>query len=137
MGPLPRCEAAAGRDAAPSTTLSVARFDGTWHTTVDCPPTTGADGYNLQFLTHLKDGVLHAHYGTEEQPGALALNGHIAADGTGSIEARGVIGNPKYAVNRIAKGTPYAYRATAHFEGTRGTATRVRVRPCTLTFVKQ
>ncbi|HEY5867337.1 MAG TPA: caspase family protein, partial [Candidatus Tectomicrobia bacterium] len=75
--------------------------------------------------------------GGEGQPGSLTLTGRLAADGTGSIDARGLIGDPKYAINRIAKGTPYAYRATAHFDDTRGTATRVQVRPCTLTFVKQ
>jgi hypothetical protein len=85
----------------------------------------------------MKEGVLQAHYGTAGQPGSLTLTGQIAADGTGSIDARGIVSDPKYTINRSAKGTPYAYRATAHFEDARGTATRVQVRPCGLTFVKQ
>jgi hypothetical protein len=84
----------------------------------------------------MKNGLLHGQqHGTDGS--SLTLNGKIEADGTGIIDARGVVGDPKYAVNREATGTPYSYRYTARFEGSRGTGSKVQVRPCNLTFVKQ
>jgi len=116
---------------------SPARFDGTWNVFIECPPSGSASGYKMTFLANVKNGILHGQAGTDGQPGSLKLNGTIDADGTGSIDARGFVGDPKTAVNRESTGTPYSYRATARFEGSRGTASKVQVRPCNLTFVKQ
>jgi uncharacterized caspase-like protein len=117
--------------------LSASRFDGIWNVTVECSQTTGADGYILHFLGHIKDGVLTAQNGIEGRPSSLTLTGSIAADGTGTIQARGITGNPNLTVGRLDKGSPYAYSAVGKFEGSKGTASRVSLRPCTLTFVKQ
>ncbi len=113
-----------------------ARFDGAWNVLVECSPAGSAAGYKLTLLANMKNGILHGQqHGADGS--ALTLDGKIEADGTGSIDARGVVGNPKYAVNRESAGTPYFYRYTARFEGARGTASKVQVRPCTMTFVKQ
>jgi uncharacterized caspase-like protein len=115
---------------------SPARFDGAWNVLVECPATGSATGYKLTVLANMKNGILH---GQQQSPdgGSLTLNGKIEGDGTGSIDARGTVGDPRTAANLLATGAPYSYRATARFEGSRGTATRVQVRPCSLTFVKQ
>jgi uncharacterized caspase-like protein len=124
--------------AAPPPTSSAARFDGIWNVTVECPRTpTGAEGYALRFFVEVKDGVLRGQHGTDGQPSALTLTGQIQPDGSAAINARGLTGDPKYAVNRESKGTPYGYRATARFEGDRGTGKRTDIRPCDLTFAKQ
>jgi hypothetical protein len=116
--------------------LDPARFDGTWNVTVECPAHNAAAGYTLQFLGEVKDGVLNAQFGVTGQPSSLTLTGNIAADGSASIAARGTTGDPKNTVNRLSKGSPYAYRANVRFEGSRGSGNRLEVRPCTLTFVK-
>jgi hypothetical protein len=35
------------------------------------------------------------------------------------------------------RGTEYSYSIQAHFQGTKGTGTRIEGRPCSLQFVKQ
>jgi uncharacterized caspase-like protein len=116
---------------------SPARFDGAWNVVVECPPSGGASGYKVNLLAQIKSGVLQGQFGTDGQPGSLKLNGMIDADGTGSIDARGFVGDPRTAAKVLATGAPYSYRATARFEGSRGTASRTQLRPCNLTFVKQ
>ena len=106
--------------------------------TVECPrASTGAEGYVLRFFVEVKDGVLRGQHGTDGQPSSLTLTGKIEPDGSAAINARGVTGDPKYTLNHTSKGTAYVYRATAHFEGTRGTGKRIDTRPCDLTFAKQ
>ena len=115
----------------------VARFDGAWSVTVECPAHQGASGYGVRLFAQVKDGVLTGQTaGSGQQPGALALNGKIQPDGKASIEARGTVGNPQHTANRLTQGTPYGYRVDALFEGARGVGHRVEVRPCNLTFVK-
>jgi uncharacterized caspase-like protein len=132
---------AAPPPSAPPPTSSSARFDGLWTVTIDCPRTsagsTGAEGYVLNFFAEVKDGALHGQHGNEGQPNSLTLVGKILPDGSVAINARGLTGNPIHAVNRAAKGTPYGWRATARFEGSRGTGKKTDIRPCDLTFVKQ
>ena len=125
--------------AAPPPTSSAARFDGIWNVTIECPRTsTGAEGYVLRFFVEVKDGVLRGQHGTKQgQPSSLTLTRPIQPDGSAAINARGLTGDPKYAVNRESKGTPYGYRATARFEGDRGTGKKTDIRPCDLTFAKQ
>jgi Caspase domain len=123
---------------APPPTSSAARFDGLWTVTIDCPRApTGAEAYVLRFIAEVKDGVLRGQHGTHGQPNSLTLTGQIQPDGSAAINARGLTGEPKYSVNREAKGTPYGYHATARFEGARGTGKKTEMRPCDLTFAKQ
>ncbi len=127
--------------AAPPPTSSSARFDGLWAVTIDCPRTsagsTGAEGYVLHFFAKVKDGVLHGQDGSQGAPGSLTLAGKIQPDGSAALNARGMIGDPKHAVNREASGVPYSWRGTALFEGARGVGKRTELRPCDLSFVKQ
>lgn len=127
--------------AAPAPTSSSAPFDGLWAVTVDCPRTsagsTGADGYVLIFFAKVKDGNLHGQHGNQGQPDSLTLVGKVQPDGSATLNARGMTGEPKHSVNREAKGTPYGWRGNALFEGTRGVGKRTELRSCDLSFVKQ
>jgi hypothetical protein len=85
----------------------------------------------------VKDGTLTAQQGAVGQPNSLTLSGQIQPDGKAAIDARGMVGDPKNAVNRLGQGAAYAYRVDALFEGTRGAGNRTDdARPCSLTFVK-
>ena len=113
------------------------RFDGAWNVTVECPAHQGASGYTARLLAQVKDGVLAAQQGNVGQPsGSLTLSGKIQPDGKASLDARGTVGDPRTAGNRLSTGTPYAYRVDALFDGARGVGNRTEVRPCSLTFVK-
>jgi hypothetical protein len=112
------------------------RFNGAWNVTVQCPAHGAASGYTVQLLAQVKDGVLAAQQGAVGQPGTLTLSGKIQPDGKASIDARGMVGDPKTTGNRLSPGTPYAYRVDALFDGTRGVGNRTELRPCSLTFVK-
>jgi hypothetical protein len=80
--------------------------------------------------------VLAAQQGSGGPAGSLALSGKIQPDGKARIDARGTVGDPRTAGNRLSQGTPYAYRVDALFDGGRGVGHRTELRPCTLTFVK-
>jgi len=83
------------------------------------------------------DGALAAQLGNVGQPGSLTLSGKIQPDGKASLDARGMVGDPRNTANRLSQGTAFAYRVDAAFEGTRGVGNRTDdVRPCSLTFVK-
>jgi hypothetical protein len=122
---------------APQTT----KFDGTWGVTLVCAdykgPDANAKGYAFRFLAYVKGGRIEGQYGIEDGPSSLHYSGVISEDGSAEIQARGFTGDPDYTVNRVTKATPYRYRLKAQFEGTRGHATRVDLRPCEATFVKQ
>ena len=119
-----------------SRALSPTRFDGIWNVTVHCPAHAGASGYTLRFPAQVKDAVLAGQFGTPGQPGSLSLNGRIEPDGNASIDARGMTGDGKYAVNQVGKGANYSYRVEARFDGTRGGGDRTETRPCSLSFLK-
>ena len=121
--------------AAQARALDPARFDGTWNVTVHCPAHGGASGYTHRFPAQVNDGKLEAQSGVTGQPSSLMLSGTIQPDGTASINARGVTGDPKYTANRTSK-SPYAYRVDVRFEGSRGSGNRTEPRPCSLTFVR-
>ena len=117
--------------------LGVARFDGTWDVTVDCPVhTDGALGFTYRFLAQVKDGILHGQHGSSDGF-SVTFRGRIQPDGNASLEARGVTADPKFSAGGVAKGTPFGWRAPARFEGSRGTGTRTELRTCNLAFVKQ
>ena len=114
------------------------RFDGKWVTTVSCPNARGALGYSYQFISTVTDDVLHGLHGTEGQPGSLALDGKISADGNASLYANGRTGSKEYVVGKdTPAGTEYGYNIEAHFGDSTGAGTRVEGRPCSLKFVKQ
>ncbi len=116
--------------------VDASRFDGSWHVTIDCPPHRNAAGYSIQLLAEVKDGVLAGQYGDAGRPNSLTLSGKIQPDGKAALDARGVTGDPKFAINQVSQGSPYSYRVDAQFDGGRGAAQRTQLRPCTLTFVK-
>jgi caspase domain-containing protein len=120
----------------PARAADLGRFDGAWNVTVQCPAHQGASGYVIRLLAQVKDGALAAQQGGVGQAGSLTLSGKIQPDGKASIDARGVVGDPKNTSKGLNSGTPYAYRVDALFDGARGVANRTEVRPCSLTFVK-
>ena len=105
------------------------RFDGAWNVTVECPPHQGAAGYTIRLLAQVKDGALAAQQGGGGQAGSLTLSGKIQPDGKASIDARGTVGDPRTAGNRLSQGTPYAYRVDALFDGARGVGNRTETPP--------
>ncbi len=121
----------------PARPPALARFDGAWNVTVECPAHGSASGYTRQVLAQVKDGALAAQAGQAGQPGSLTLSGKIQPDGKASIDARGMVGDPKNTANRLSQGTAFAYRVDAVFEDARGVGNRTdNVRPCRLTFIK-
>lgn len=121
----------------PARARDPARFDGAWNVTVQCPAHGSASGYTRHLLAQVKDGALAAQLGDVGQPGSLMLSGKIQPDGKASIDARGMVGDPRNTVNRLGQGATFAYRVDAVFEGARGVGNRTDdARPCSLTFVK-
>ncbi|HMH77104.1 MAG TPA: caspase family protein [Candidatus Udaeobacter sp.] len=122
----------------PARVPDLARFDGAWNVTVQCPAHGSASAYTRRLLAQVKDGALAAQLGDVGQPGFLTLSGKIQPDGKASIDARGMVGDPKNTANRLGQGTAFAYRVDAVFEGARGVGNRTddAARPCSLTFVK-
>ena len=121
----------------PARARDLARFDGAWNVTVQCPAHGTASGYTKRLLAQVKDGALAAQQGDVGQPNSLTLSGKIQPDGKASIDARGMVGDPRNAANRLSQGAAFAYRVDAVFEGARGAGNRADdVRPCSLTFVK-
>jgi hypothetical protein len=122
----------------PAPARDLARFDGAWNVTVQCPAHGSASAYTRRLLAQVKDGALAAQLGDVGQPGFLTLSGKIQPDGKASIDARGMVGDARNAVNRLSQGAAYAYRVDAVFEGARGVGNRTddAARPCSLTFVK-
>jgi hypothetical protein len=116
--------------------LTPTKFDGTWDVTVDCPAHQAAAGYKWRFQAEVKDGVLAGQYGVAGNPSSMVLKGRIRADGTATLDAKGMVGDPKFTANRLSRGTNYSYRVDARFEDMSGSGQRIEARPCTLTFVK-
>jgi hypothetical protein len=120
----------------PSTSASAGPFDGTWQTTITCPPALGALAVTFQFDAEVKGGVYHGHRGTEGQPGWLTLDGKIHPDGVVDLYANGVVGAAAFAAGNAPKGTPYGYHANGRLQGSSGTGHRVEGRPCAIDFEK-
>ena len=116
---------------------SAQSFDGNWLTTISCPNAAGALGYSYQFSAQVRDGVLRGERLSPGHPGWLMLSGTIRPDGSADIYAKGLVAAPEYVPGQIPKGTDYAYRIAARFEGSQGTGSRVEGRPCTASFVRQ
>ena len=121
----------------PARTRDLARFDGVWNVTVQCPAHGSASGYTRRLLAQVKDGALTAQHGELGLPNSLTLSGKIQPDGKAGIDARGMVGDPRNTANRLSQGAAYAYRVDAVFEDARGAGNRTDdVRPCSPTFVK-
>ena len=113
-------------------------FDGKWLTTVTCPNFRDALGFSYQFVSSVKDGVLHGLHGSDGEPGSLQIDGTIPPDGKASLYAKGRTGSKEYVPGRdTPRGTEYGYNIDAHFEGSTGTGARTEGRPCSLKFAKQ
>jgi len=116
------------------------QFDGDWMVRISCPSNTeesGAKGYSYEFPARVEGGILAGSHGAEGTAGSLRIEGRVSPDGKAELRARGRTGDPEYAVNKPSSGTAYTYRIKAHFEGTRGTGTRVEARVCNFTFSKK
>jgi hypothetical protein len=113
------------------------KFDGVWNTIVSCTNASGAYGYSFEFLSTVKQGVLHGEKGKEGEPGWLKLDGKIADDGAADLYASGLVGAAPYAVGHVPAGSAYGYHVDAKFSETSGSGHRVEGRPCTVTFTKQ
>ena len=122
---------------APAVPASAGRFDGTWNVTLDCPKTGTAQGYVNRFVAQVRDGYLQGDFGTQGTAGSLRLSGSIQPDGTATLDAKGLTGDPKYNPTGGSAGTRYGYNVVAEFDGARGTGRRVQVRSCDLTFTRQ
>jgi hypothetical protein len=114
-----------------------ARYDGTWNVTVACAPAEGASAYKVELVAQVKDSFLRAEQGANGKPGWLRLQGAIQSDGSATLDAQGLTGDPKYNLKNTARGLPYAYHVDARFDAYRGTGHRVELRPCDLRFAKQ
>jgi hypothetical protein len=55
-------------------------FDGAWDTILSCTNSNGALGYSFEFVSTVKDGVLHGEKGDKGKPGWLQLDGEIHLD---------------------------------------------------------
>jgi DNA-binding SARP family transcriptional activator len=116
--------------------FSLLRFDGDWSVQLICPPENTAEGYSYHFPAQVKDGVLHGERGTAGTPGWYTIDGPIRADGTATLNARGLINDPARTSNRLKTGTPYSYTIEARFSGAHASGKRVELRVCTVGFTK-
>jgi class 3 adenylate cyclase len=123
---------------APVPVAGVAHFDGRWSVAVNCTRhEDGASGYRLSFAVEVKDGVLRGENGTQGEPYSSLMQGDIQPDGSALLRVKGLTGDPRYAIQRAAKGSPYAYQVQAQFDGSHGSGRRLQQRPCQLSFDKQ
>src|SRR5580658_2919575 len=112
------------------------QFDGAWDTILSCTNSNGALGYSFEFVSTVKDGVLHGEKGDKGKPGWLQLDGEILQHGAANLYVQGLVGAAPYAVGQRPAGTAYGYHLDSKFSGTSGKGTRVEGRPCTATFTR-
>jgi hypothetical protein len=113
------------------------QFDGAWDTVLSCVNTNGALGYSFEFVSTVKDGVLHGEKGEQGKPGWLSLDGNILVDGSANLYVQGLVGAAPFAVGQRPAGTAYGYHLDSKFIDASGKGTRVEGRPCNATFAKQ
>jgi hypothetical protein len=112
-------------------------FDGAWDTILACVNFQGALGYSFEFVSIVKDGVLHGEKGEPGQAGWLSLDGHILDDGSANLYVQGLVGAAPYAVGQRPAGSAYGYHLDSKFSDASGKGTRVEGRPCSATFTKR
>ncbi|HUA88532.1 MAG TPA: hypothetical protein VL994_03815 [Steroidobacteraceae bacterium] len=123
--------------AAPAAEPPAHPFDGNWNTVLSCENARGALGYSFEFVSVVKDDVLHGEKGSKGEPGWLTLDGKLAADGAATLYASGLVGAAPYAVGDRPAGTAYGYHVEARFAGDSGTGHRVEGRPCQVSFTRR
>jgi hypothetical protein len=111
-------------------------FDGAWDTILSCPNSNGALGYSFEFVSTVKDGVLHGEKGEQGKAGWLSLDGNILDDGSANLYVQGLVGAAPFAVGQRPAGSSYGYHLDSKFSDTSGKGTRVEGRPCSATFAK-
>jgi len=126
-----------GAGAQAQSPAAVTRFDGTWDVTLSCPAAADARGYEFRFPADVRNGALHAEYGTRDGASSLGIDGAIHEDGSALLSARGRTGKTEYSVGRVAADSPYGYRIDARFDERRGTGRRLEMRECNFTFVRR
>lgn len=137
-----KAEADAARirsEAATHPTSAVnTKFDGTWKVTIRCEAHGKAtEGFATELVVNVRDGDLYGWRGVVGTPGAMRMEGTIAADGSARLGVRGRTGDPKYEMKgNVPPGSPYRYEVSARFEGSTGTGTRAD-RPCDIRFARQ
>lgn len=112
-------------------------FDGVWDTVVSCENTHGALGYSFEFVSTVKQSVLHGEKGKPGEPGWLKLDGKIAADGAADLYASGLVGAAPYAAGQRPAGSAYGYHIDARFSQASGSGHRAEGRPCTVSFTRK
>jgi hypothetical protein len=114
-------------------------FDGHWAISLVCEDVQKygkfARGYTYNFFADIKDGELRAQYGQVGQQGSLTMVGTLQADGTVEIRATGLTANPEFAFGSRS-GMPYSYSMRGSFTRVLGKATRIELRPCEATFIR-
>jgi len=121
----------------PNASPDTQRFDGKWQTTLSCPAFGNALGFSWQWVSTVKDGIIHGLYGTAGQPASIQIDGAIAPDGKASLFAKGHTGAKQYVVGDMPVGAQFRYNIDAHFEASTGTGTRIEGRPCSYKFARQ
>ena len=127
----------------PGTSIAAESFDGTWSTTLTCPPKGNTLGYTWHFLSVIQNNVLHGERGTAGEPGAFTLDGRIAEDGSARLVGAGIVASREYARSVFAHGgAQYSYDVKAKFEGTQGAGKKsaglgIEGRVCSFDFTKQ
>jgi uncharacterized caspase-like protein len=114
----------------PHRTRSTARFDGTWTGTLACVPVNGVHGFSRPFVALVKEGHLQVRMGVPDTPGWSAIDGDVDGDGKLQAKQTGLAGNN----SPLPPGTPMTARFLGALGDKAGRATRIRGRPCTLTF---
>jgi hypothetical protein len=126
--------------AAEHTTV---RFDGTWHTHVDCPARGNMEAFAWKFDSVIINGELRGVRGTEGEPGSFVLTGKINEDGCAKLSGDGILLSRKNARGLLAhKGEEYNWDVRAQFKDTDGTGARnegldIIGRACSFEFKKQ
>lgn len=108
----------------------VGRFDGTWTGTFSCVPVTGARGFDRPFVAMVRNGHLQIQMGTPGTPGWSVIDGDVDAEGKFEAKQTGLAGNN----SPLPPGAPLTARFLGALGDKDGRATRIRGRPCTLTF---
>lgn len=115
-------------------------FEGAWNVTLTCPSNTessGARGYTFEFVAQVKEGMFAGQFGVEGRPSSVKITGQIQPNGSATLHAVGLTGDPDYAVKHPPKSTRYEYDIKAQFNGSRGVGSRLQARKCDLVFIKQ
>jgi hypothetical protein len=137
LGQFPTgAHAAVARSKVAVTTEDAQRHDGNWQATVVCTTVGRVEGYTISIAGQVKDGIFHAEFGVEGEPGWLSVDGEIEADGSAELHAHGRTGKVETTFNSSPRGTPYGYTILAQFTDSSGNGTRKEQRPCDFNALK-